>query len=41
MIKKLPVKPYKADFPGEKECSICMVEYEEGEKIIQLNCNTM
>jgi len=41
VIKKLPVKPYKSDFPGEKECPICMVEYEEGEKVVMLACNSM
>jgi len=40
-IKKLPVKPYKSDFPGDKECAICMVEYEENDKVVMLACNPM
>lgn len=40
-IKKLPVVKYSEDLPGEKECIICMVEYQEGDKVVQLRCNSM
>jgi len=40
-IKKLKTQSYKKDLPGAGECTICMVDYEEGDKIIQLKCSPM
>jgi len=41
IIADLPVIEYNAELPGNSECAICLVDYEVGEKIIQLGCNVM
>jgi len=38
-IKKLPVVPYSLDLQGDIECAICVLEYHEGENVVQLPCN--
>lgn len=40
-MKKLTVIKYTPDIPGNNECSICMAEYKEGDKLIQLKCSPM
>jgi len=41
VLKNLPIISYKAGLPGDPECSICMNEYKEDEKLIQLRCSPM
>jgi len=41
IIADLPVIEYSTELPGNSECAICLVDYEVGEKIIQLGCNVM
>jgi len=40
-LKNLPVIDYTSELPGNHECSICMGEYVEGDKLIQLKCSPM
>jgi len=40
-IRNLPVKDYTPDLPGDNECAICIANYVEGDKIIQLECSAM
>jgi len=40
-INNLPVRPYTSDIPGNKECAICMGDYQEGEMILQLECSPL
>jgi len=41
VINKLPVIRYNSNLTGNTECSICMLEYKEGDKLIQLKCSPM
>jgi len=40
-INNIPVKLYSSEIPGNKECVICMVEYQDEERILQLDCSPM
>jgi len=42
IIEKLPVMAYnKAEHGQCEECSICMLEYHEGDKVICLDCSAL
>jgi len=41
LINNLEVKQFQGDLPSSNECSICMVDYEQGDNIIQLKCSPM
>jgi hypothetical protein len=38
-VSKLPLKFFSYDMEGDLECSICMLEFHEGDKIVPLPCN--
>jgi len=41
VINKLPIMTYSKPLPGNNECSICIMEYQEGDQVIQLKCSPM
>jgi len=41
LLNKLKVKKFSNTLPGTHECSICILEYENNDDIIQLKCNPM
>lgn len=40
-LEKLPVIDYTEPLPGDNDCSICVMEYQKGDKIIQLKCSPL
>lgn len=38
-INNLPVIKYCEPLPGENECRICVMDYQKGEKVVQLPCS--
>jgi len=41
LLNKLKVKKFSDTLPGTHECSICILEYENNDDIVQLKCNPL